>query len=135
MTDVITMLAAGLAGAAAAGALAVTLFRRLRIRQAEIETRTNKRQQTLHAELGRLRGEILSIRTRAEESERRAAATSTPRHLLTGLNVSHRTQALRLLRKGDPPEKVASILGVPKSEIELLAKVQRLLTMDAAAGK
>ncbi|MDX1984314.1 MAG: hypothetical protein SFV51_28820 [Bryobacteraceae bacterium] len=119
-----------LAGAGSAAALSVFLFRRLRADQAEFQARTNKRQQSLHSELGRLRGEIEAIRARAEESERRAAAGATPRHPLSGLNLSHRTQALRLMRKGDTPEKIAAVLGVPKGEIDLLSKVQRLLTLE-----
>jgi hypothetical protein len=44
-----------------------------------------------------------------------------------GLNVSRRSQALRMHRRGDTPEQVASTLGVPLQEIELLLKVHRIV--------
>jgi hypothetical protein len=44
-----------------------------------------------------------------------------------GLNVSRRSQALRMHRRGDTPEQVASTLGVPLQEIELLLKIHRIV--------
>jgi hypothetical protein len=44
-----------------------------------------------------------------------------------GLNLSRRSQALRMHRRGDTPEQVASTLGVPLQEIELLLKVHSIV--------
>jgi hypothetical protein len=44
-----------------------------------------------------------------------------------GLNLSKRSQALRMHRRGDTPEQVASTLGVPLQEIELLLKVHGIV--------
>jgi hypothetical protein len=43
------------------------------------------------------------------------------------LNVSNRSQALRMHRRGDSPEQVASTLGIPLQEVELLLKVHRIV--------
>ncbi len=43
------------------------------------------------------------------------------------LNLSKRSQALRMHRRGDEPEAIASTLGVPLQEIELLLKVHRIV--------
>jgi hypothetical protein len=41
------------------------------------------------------------------------------------LNVSRRSQVLRMSRSGDAPERIASALGVAKAEVDLLLKVHR----------
>lgn len=45
---------------------------------------------------------------------------------LSGFNLTHRTQALRLLRRGEDVSHVAAALGVPRAEVELLIRVQKL---------
>ena len=40
------------------------------------------------------------------------------------LNLTKRTQALRMLRRGEPVESIASALRTPRHEIELLVKLQ-----------
>lgn len=44
-----------------------------------------------------------------------------------GLNLSKRSQALRMHRRGDQPEQIAAALEVPTQEIELLLKVHRIV--------
>ena len=45
----------------------------------------------------------------------------------TALNVNKRTQVLRMMRMGDGPEHIAAALSLPRKEVELLVKVQRIL--------
>jgi hypothetical protein len=44
-----------------------------------------------------------------------------------GLNLSTRSQALRMHRRGNPPERIAAALQVPLQEVDLLLKVQRII--------
>jgi hypothetical protein len=44
-----------------------------------------------------------------------------------GLNLSKRSQALRMSRRGDTPEQVAAALAVPLQEVDLLLKVHRIV--------
>jgi len=44
-----------------------------------------------------------------------------------GLNLTKRTQALRMHRKGDPPDQIAKALEVPLQEVDLLIKVHRIV--------
>jgi DNA-binding NarL/FixJ family response regulator len=53
-----------------------------------------------------------------------AAASPTPR---SGLNLSKRSQVLRLHRKGEPPDQIAQALEVPRQEVDLLIKVHRIV--------
>jgi hypothetical protein len=43
------------------------------------------------------------------------------------MNVTRRSQALRLHRKGDSAERIAATLEVPRQEIDLLLKVHQLV--------
>ena len=43
------------------------------------------------------------------------------------LNLTKRTQALRMLRRGESVESIASALRAPRNEIELLVKVQQMV--------
>jgi hypothetical protein len=52
--------------------------------------------------------------------------------LRSGINISRRTEALRLLRRGEDVSHVAAALGVPRREIELLIRVQELVAHRAA---
>jgi hypothetical protein len=50
----------------------------------------------------------------------------------TSMNLSKRSQALRMYRRGDPIERIASALALPHGEVELLVKVQET-TLRATA--
>jgi hypothetical protein len=44
-----------------------------------------------------------------------------------GLNLSKRSQALRMHRRGEPPEQIAATLAVSRQEVELLLKIHRIV--------
>jgi len=44
-----------------------------------------------------------------------------------GLNLSKRSQALRLHRHGNPPAQIASMLDIPLQQVELLLKVHQIV--------
>lgn len=44
-----------------------------------------------------------------------------------GLNLSKRSQALRLHRRGEPPERIAEQLAIPLQEVELLLKIHEIV--------
>jgi hypothetical protein len=50
----------------------------------------------------------------------------------SGLNLQRRAQALRLLRRGENVAHVSAVLGVPRGEVELLIRVQKLAAARAA---
>ena len=88
------------------------------------------------AEAGHAESEaaIQAIRNEAESCARqiREVRQDPPRpgafaQTQPGLNLSKRSQALRMHRRGDTPEQIASTLGVPLQEVELLLKVHRIV--------
>jgi hypothetical protein len=56
-----------------------------------------------------------------------------PVSLPAGFNLNRRVHALRLLRKENDVARVAAILGVPRTEIELLVRVQKMNGQDPPA--
>lgn len=62
-----------------------------------------------------------------EESPRRALAEPLPGTAKPGMNLSRRSQALRLRRKGESPEEIARSLALPRQEVELLLKVHEIV--------
>src|SRR5437667_11728311 len=45
----------------------------------------------------------------------------------SGLNLSKRSQALQMFRRGESPKDISAALSLPRNEVELLARVQQLV--------
>jgi len=93
----------------------------------------------VHAELGQVRSSLDVLRLQVGQLERRLCAAEErveepPPSLLPvpGMNLTRRSQVLRMARRGDEPGRIAAELGLPESEVELLLKVQRILTASPA---
>ena len=76
--------------------------------------------------------EAANSKCSAIASELQAAKLQTPVEILPGtprpsMNVTRRSQALRLHRKGDSSERIAAALEVPRQEIDLLIKVHGIV--------
>jgi hypothetical protein len=74
-----------------------------------------------------VRNEVEACARQLHEIRQDPPKTAAPSFPRSGLNLSKRSQALRMHRRGDAPEQVASTLGVPLQEIELLLKVHRIV--------
>ena len=121
-------LAVALAAAAALGLAALSLGRlaplRIRVRSSAVAGAS------LHAPCEaalRALGERLNaLAAEVREIERHPSAefASFPK---PALNLSKRSRALRLHRRGDSPDQIAAALEVPRQEIDLLIKVHRIV--------
>jgi hypothetical protein len=58
---------------------------------------------------------------------RQQAPASLPGVPRAGLNLSRRSQVLRMHRQGDPSDRIAAALAVPLQEVDLLIKVHRIV--------
>jgi DNA-binding NarL/FixJ family response regulator len=65
---------------------------------------------------------------------REAAQTAPEPNPLSGMNLNKRTQAVRLLRRGEDVGHIAAALGVPRGEVELLVRVQQMSAHRALTG-
>ena len=78
-----------------------------------------------------------ATRSRAQappEIEPAAPAEPSAVPVRPGMNLNRRSQALRLARRGESPEQIASRLGLPTGEVRLLLKIHGKLMQQALAG-
>lgn len=75
----------------------------------------------LHATLESLSARLKELETRPLPGALEPAA---PR---AGINLSKRSQAIRLHRRGETADRIAAELQVPRQEVELLLKVHRIV--------
>ena len=61
-----------------------------------------------------------------EDAEQRAAVLVPPPTSRSGMNLNKRLQAARMSKRGERPEQIAAALGLPRNEVALLLKVQRM---------
>lgn len=79
-----------------------------------------------------LAGRLDAMNERIHSAEERSNTLSLPQiSQKRSLNVSKRSQVIRLSRRGEPVETIAATLGLPRREVELLIKVHQ---MTAAAA-
>jgi len=71
-----------------------------------------------------LRGALDDLR-REPEPAAAPAVSATPR--VAALNLTRRSQVLRLYHRGEMPEQIAAALGVPLNEVDLLLKVNKMV--------
>jgi len=67
------------------------------------------------------------LRDLEEQIPRSGVALSSAPIPRTGLNLTKRAQALRMHRRGDPPDQIAALLELPLQEVDLLLKVHRIV--------
>lgn len=100
-----------------------------------VRRRFDRRMLDSELQTGIIGTQVAAIQTRVDEWTTRSqelegkvaslAAVRRPQFLSVGIDANQRTQVLRLARRGERPERIAAELGVPKSEVDLLLKVQR----------
>jgi hypothetical protein len=66
-----------------------------------------------------------AMNTRLNEAEERASTPVVLSPARRSVNLSRRSQVIRLWRRGEPIETIAMTLGLPRREVELLLKVQQ----------
>jgi hypothetical protein len=63
---------------------------------------------------------------RLREAEERAGMLVAPAPLRSGLNLNKRTQVIRMSRRGERAESIATSLSLPRRQVELLLKVHSM---------
>ncbi len=87
------------------------------------------------ARIGReLETKVAELSERLRDAEDRTGMLAPPVPPQSGLNVNKRTQVLRLARRGERPENIAALLGLPRREVELLLKVHALAATSSGTN-
>ena len=91
---------------------------------------------SLKTEIRRLRSRLANqdpkaaledMSTRLREAEERAGMLVAPAPLRSGLNLTKRTQVIRLSRRGERADSIAASLSLPRRQVELMLKVHGMV--------
>lgn len=129
-----------IASIGALGALTtIGLFWNASIRTKGLETRLVRDREETVAAVELLRGAMARMESTLNDHARLiellpSAVAAMPTALPPlSMNLSKRTQVLRMHKRGDSTELIASSIGVPRREVELLVKVQEAARIGLGA--
>jgi hypothetical protein len=109
--------------------LGLSLLAFLRARAAPLEAardvRTAREEQ--EAALAAMRQVVDDLTAQVHDIRTQPAAAPPAVPQRAALNLSKRSQALRMHRRGETPQKIAAALEIPRQELELLLKVHRIV--------
>ena len=115
----------GLVLAALAASFFTTLRARAAIRAArQLAASTETRIQT---EMAAVRQSVEALSGQVQEAEQRSRVAAVPAMPKPGMNLTRRSQALRMHRRGDRADQIAAALEIPLQEVDLLIKVHRIV--------
>ncbi len=101
--------------------LFLTLKRELRV----IETRGLRRSENVRAQVQELKNELENMREALAIIDQKSDPAAT---VARTLGSAVRIQAVRMIKQGQGAEQIATALNLPRTEVELLIKVQKLMT-------
>jgi len=116
-------------GMAAGMALCLYLFISLKLDLRACDATWAKKLEALEAEWN---ARMESLDDRWKELSQISNLLAPPAPLRSGLNISKRSQAMQMARRGETPQAISAVLSIPLNEVELLIKVQQL-TRGASA--
>lgn len=99
---------------------AKALVRTANRRTDELQSQTETALRGAEANMEELKAEL-------RELGQQPVVTMTPGIPRPGLNLTTRSQVLRLHRRGETPEQIAKFLLVPRQEVDLLLKVHSIV--------
>src|SRR6185369_11305572 len=93
------------------------------------EERSRKRMAALEADL-QAKAAVLDERWR--ELSQISNLLVAPAPLRSGLNLTKRSQALQMFRRGESTKEIAATLALPLNEVDLLVRVHRIALAQSA---
>ena len=93
----------------------------------EMDGRAGVRQSQRDAELQALRDTLDALAAQLHDLQNHPPVAPPPGLPKPGLNLSKRSHALRMHRRGEGVEQIASALELPRQEVDLLLKVHRIV--------
>lgn len=123
---------------AANTAVLLALFFGINERLRKLRTRVQAREAVGGAETARISNALKELSTRIGVLEKEERQLGTPQQGAAGLNSTLRGKVLKMHRLGQPAERIAEQLRVPRGEVDLLVKVHAIVMrtyQGAAAGE
>lgn len=111
-----------------------TLFIFLTLKQEirRLKSRLDRQQADEAAAARDLRLRLEEITLRLRDSEDRAGVLVAPPPPRSGLNLTKRSQVIRMSRRGERAENIAASLSLPRGEVDLLLKINALVANSSA---
>jgi len=81
----------------------------------------------LEAEVQSMRQTIDELAAQVQDVQQQPRMMAVPAIPKSGLNLSKRSQALRMHRRGEAPVQISTALDIPLQEVDLLLKVHRIV--------
>jgi hypothetical protein len=97
------------------------------------DRRSRNRDKEFENALNAVRVSLANLGKRLEQSERQTGLLVPPPPTRSGFNLSKRSQAIRMSRRGETPSQIAAALELPQGEVDLLLKVHRIVVSLPAA--
>lgn len=121
---------------AIAFALCVLLFAVLTKGSTRRRRDNRNREESLKISFSELKAQVRSLRLQLEDEARHSNSGFESLRAVSWLSPQKKSRALRLYFQGWEPAAIASELGLPRNEVELLLKLHRLRARfnDAAQG-
>ena len=114
-------------GLQAAGlALCLYLFLSAKREARRAERRAVETRQEVDRALDSVQQAIAQLRSGLMEANELSRKLVEPPPAASGLNLTKRSQALRMHRRGESPGHIAAALVMPQGEVELLLKVEQM---------
>jgi hypothetical protein len=119
----------GILSVLALAAMGISFFALLCARAvaADVYRRVSDLEKGLQSALRATEAKLSELGAEARDREGQPGVTVLPARLRPGLNLTTRSQALRLHRRGESPENIARLLEVPRQEVDLLLKVHGIV--------
>jgi hypothetical protein len=103
---------------------------RARASLGEVERRGSAGLKQWETTLQAMRRDLSALGAQLGDIQQHPPVMAAPAPFRPGLNLSTRSQALRLYRAGAPPDRIAMTLEVPLQEVDLLLKVHRIVASN-----
>jgi hypothetical protein len=117
----------------AAGSIAcLFIFLTLKQEIRRLKSRLDRQQADQATSAGDLKLRFEAIILRLRDSEERAGVLVAPEAPRSGLNLTKRSQVIRMSRRGERVENIAASLSLPRGEVDLLLKINALVVSSSA---
>jgi len=93
----------------------------------KLRGRVGKCEARIQAEMAQFVNAMAAMKLRIEELEAEPQSIGIPNAGGNGLNTTLRSKVLKMHRLGQPADRIADTLNVPKGEVDLLVKVHQVV--------